>query len=376
MRDLGRIFTEKTSRASVETDDFSRDEVRLANRNHGALLETLKRDITPTGAHYLLTHFDTPLLDADTHRLRFHGAFDAPFQLGMDEIRALPQVTLPVTMECAGNGRAGVSPRCCSMPWIYEAVGTSDWTGTPLAPLIEHARPRADVVDFAFTGADRGFDKGQAHAFGRSLTPQQLADLDVLLVWGMNGQPLLPQHGAPLRIIVPGWYGMTSVKWLTDIEALTSRYQGFQQVETYRYKQTAADAGVPITTIRVKSLMVPPGVPDWLTRVRYLDPGPVTITGRAWSGGGTPVTRVEFAVGNDWTPAQLDPAPGPYAWARWQVTWEASPGDHILRCRATDADGDTQPLDAPWDMAGFANNKVHEVPVHVGPFSNRPTSSL
>lgn len=230
-------FAPGAKRPKVTEGVFSAEEVALANRNSGALLETLGLEITPTGTHYLLNHFDVPVLSEAEHALRFEGAFDAPYAMTMDEIRSLSQVTRPVTLECAGNGRAGVSPRCFSMPWMYEAVGTSEWTGTPLAPLLERAQPQAGVRDFAFLGADFGFDKGQPHCFGRSLTPEQIAELDVLLVWGMNGQPLLPQHGAPLRIIVPGWYGMASVKWLTTIEALTDRYQGFQQVQTYRLRK-------------------------------------------------------------------------------------------------------------------------------------------
>tara|TARA_R110002020_G_scaffold410770_5_gene620462 strand:+ start:30357 stop:31463 length:1107 start_codon:yes stop_codon:yes gene_type:complete len=351
----------------IDTKDgvYSQSEVGLANRNSGNLLETLALDITPTGLHYLLIHFDVPLIDAGAHRLGFSGAFDAPFELGLDEIKALPQVTLPVTLECAGNGRSGISPRAHSMPWMYEAVGTSEWTGTPLRPLIERARPRADAVDIAFFGVDYGFDKGVGHCFGRSLTLEQIADLDVMLVHSMNGQPLLPQHGAPLRLIVPGWYGMASVKWLGRIEALTQPFDGFQQVQTYRFRDSDADPGRPVTTMRVKSLMVPPGVPDWGTRKRYLEPGPVTLVGRAWSGGGVPVTRVEVELDGVWREARLEHRTGRYAWTKWSCDWLASPGDHVLRCRATDANGAVQPLNPPWDVAGFANNAAQKVHVFV-----------
>ncbi len=364
-------FAPGAARPEVTEDVFSREEVALANRNSGALLETLNLDITPTGTHYLLNHFDVPILPANKHVLRFEGAFDAPYALTMDEIEAMPQVTRPVTMECAGNGRAGISPRCFSMPWMYEAVGTSEWTGTPLAPLLERAKPSSGVRDFAFTGADFGFDKGQPHFYGRSLTPQDIAELDVMLVWGMNGAPLLPQHGAPLRIMVPGWYGMASVKWLTRIEALTERFQGFQQVQTYRFRTHADDPGRPVTRIRVKSLMKPPGVPDWVTRQRWLPAGRVRIEGRAWSGGGVPIDRVEVRLGNDWHSATLTGRADRYAWTGWQIDWDAQPGVSELACRATDAEGNVQPLEAPFDLGGFANNAVHRVRLHVaeGPAS-------
>ena len=344
---------------------YSEHEVRLANRNSGLILETLRHDRTPTGAHYLLTHFDVPALDPARHRLSFGAGFENPYELGMDQIRALPQVTEAVTMECAGNGRAGVSPRARSMPWNVEAVGTSAWTGTPLRPLIERADPKKGTVDIVFTGEDEGYDKGVRHFFGRSLSLREIAELDVLLVHEMNGAPLLPQHGAPLRIIVPGWYGMASVKWLSKIEAVDAPYQGFQQVQTYRYRDHADDPGRPVTSIRVKSLMVPPGIPDWTTRKRYVAPGPVEIVGRAWSGK-APIERVEFGAGDDWQEATVTPGEGPHAWSKWTVTWQAVPGEYQLRCRATDAAGNTQPLTARWDARGFGNNAAQTVEVCVG----------
>ena len=361
---MSNPFTNFQGKPATTPGVFSEFETRLANRNSGAILETMVHDITPTGTHYLLTHFDVPIIDEAAFELNFSGAFDAPYSLSLDDIRAMPSQTVPVTLECAGNGRARLEPRSFSMPWAYEAVGTSEWIGTPLAPLIARAQPRADVVDMSFTGADFGYDNGVGHRFGRALSPEQLADLNVMLVYGMNGAPLLPQHGAPLRLIVPGWYGMASVKWLTDIEALTAPYQGFQQVRTYRFRQDADDPGIPITKIRVKSLMVPPGIPDWLTRKRMTPPGPVEVRGRAWAGN-TPIARVEFGVDGVWQDAECAPHVSAHAWCGWRCTWQAEPGWHTLQCRATDADGNVQPIDAPWDHSGFGNNAAHTVEIYV-----------
>lgn len=358
-------FTNNAPRRQMQDGVFSAEEVGLANRNTGMLLEFLSEDITPMGGHYLLNHFDVPVVDAQQHVLQFAGLFERPMKLTMDEIRACPQVTETVTMECAGNGRAGFSPRSRSMPWNYEAVGTANWTGTPLAPLIAAARPSGEVCEISFTGLDRGFDKGVDHAFARSLTLEQIAALDVLLVHEMNGQPLLPQHGAPLRIIVPGWYGMASVKWLSQIEALDKPFDGFQQVGTYRFRTHDDDPGRPIQDIRVKSLMRPPGVPDWLSRKRLIEAGEVALVGRAWSGGGRAIVRVEVGVGEEWADARLAPSQGAFAWRGWSYDWQATPGDHILRCRATDEDGRVQPLEPLWDVSGFANNAAQKVWVHV-----------
>ncbi|MFB0930517.1 MAG: molybdopterin-dependent oxidoreductase [Ascidiaceihabitans sp.] len=345
---------------------YSQAEVGLANRNSGVLLETLALDITPIGSHYLLNHFDVPLLDAENHRLKFSGSFKEQLELSIEDIQALPALTMPVTMECAGNGRAGVSPRSHSMPWVYEAVSTSEWTGTKLAPLIEQACPKNDVVEISFTGADYGYDMGEPHFFGRSLTLAQIKELDILLVYAMNGAPLLPQHGAPLRIIVPGWYGMASVKWLTHIEALTKPYDGHQQVKTYQFKMHKDDPGIPIRNIRVKSLMVPPGVPDWSTRKRFVHAGEVNLVGRAWSGCGVPIETVEVEIAGQWRTAKLSEKNDRYAWQKWTYSWQAEPGVYVLRCRARDMNGNVQPLDPPWDQAGFANNAAQQVNVFVG----------
>jgi len=362
-----KIYPFKPHNHRVATEDglFTTAEVNLANRNSGVLLETLTEDITPTGTHYLLNHFDVPMIAALDHKLEYSGAFASPYSLTMEQIRSLPEVSMPVTLECAGNGRAGLSPRSHSMPWHYEAVGTSVWTGTPLLPLIEKAQPADNVVEIAFTGADYGYDKGEGHFFARSLTLEQVQQLDVLLIHSMNDLPLLPQHGAPLRIIVPGWYGMASVKWLTNITALTRPFTGFQQVRTYQYRQTVDDPGTPIQAIRVKSLMVPPGVPDWSTRCRYLPAGITTLSGRAWSGLGIAIEQVEIEIDGIWHTAKLAERTGKYTWTRWTLDWDARPGEYHLRCRATDAGGNTQPLDPPWDVAGFANNAAQTVHVFV-----------
>jgi len=358
-------FQPETTDRVQSAAEFSREEVALANRNSGILLETLGLDVTPTGLHYLLNHFDVPILEAESHVLRFEGAFEAPFSLSMADIRALPHETRIVTLECAGNGRSGIAPRPVSMPWFHEAVGTARWTGTPLAPLLARAKPRPEVADFAFHGLDFGFDKGQPHHYGRSLTPAEIAELDVMLVWEMNGAALLPQHGAPLRIVVPGWYGMASVKWLNRIEALTERYRGFQQVETYRFRTQKDEPGEPVSRIRVRSLMKPPGVPDWFTRKRWLEAGRVTVEGRAWTGAGVPIEKVEVWLGDGWRNADLTGRPDRYAWTRWRIEWDATPGVHDLACRATDAEGNVQPMEASFNLGGFGNNAVHRVCVHV-----------
>jgi DMSO/TMAO reductase YedYZ molybdopterin-dependent catalytic subunit len=327
-------------------------------------LEALRYDITPTGLHYLLVHFDIPAVDAATWRLRLDGLVDRPLDLGLDDIRARPRQTVPVTLECAGNGRARLQPRPLSNPWLLEAIGTAEWTGTSLGPLLDEAGVRDEAIELVFTGADRGFQGGTEQAYQRSLTLAEARRSEVLLAYEMNGAPLQPQHGHPLRLLVPGWYGMTSVKWLHRIEAVAEPFEGYQQARTYRYKKDADDPGIPVSRIRVRALMAPPGVPDFFTRRRLVDAGRVTLRGRAW-GGRAPVQRVEVGIDGSWAEATLEPPVGEWAWRGWSFDWAATPGEHEVACRATDAGGDVQPLEAPWNYGGMGNNSVQTLSVTV-----------
>jgi DMSO/TMAO reductase YedYZ molybdopterin-dependent catalytic subunit len=187
-----------------------------------------------------------------------------------------------------------------------------------------------------------------------------------MLVYEMNGRPLEPQHGYPLRLIVPGWYGMTSVKWLESIEAVSEPFNGYQMMATYRYAQTSDDPGEPVDLMRVRALMLPPGIPDFLTRTRLLDAGLVTLTGRAWAGR-LGVVRVETSSdgGATWSDAQLGDQPHKFAWNGWTAQWNATPGHYMLMVRATDTQGNRQPVGPEWNIQGMGNNMVQTVDVVV-----------
>jgi sulfane dehydrogenase subunit SoxC len=219
-----------------------------------------------------------------------------------------------------------------------------------------------------FRGLDRGVEGGEDQYYERSLTLDEARREEVMLAYAMNGALLLPQHGFPLRLVVPGWYGMTSVKWLDRITVLDEPFAGYQQARGYRLRQTPDEDGVPVSRIQPRSLMIPPGIPDFATRERRLEPGPTTVRGRAWSGLGG-IERVEASAdgGATWSPARLGPQPSRWAWRAWEWDWEPrEPGVYELCCRATDSAGNQQPLDAPWNLGGYANNGVHRVPVVVG----------
>jgi DMSO/TMAO reductase YedYZ molybdopterin-dependent catalytic subunit len=352
---------------ATTTEGISKDELQLAMRNSGMPLEALRWPLTPLGLHYLLIHYDIPAVDPAGWRLEVGGLVDRPLTLSLDELKQRETVTMPVTMECAGNGRARMEPRAVSQPWLNEAVGTAAWTGTPLAPLLREAGLGGGALEVLFTGLDRGVEGGVPQAYERSLTVSEALESGAILAWAIGDTPLPPQHGFPLRLVVPGWYGMTNVKWLSAITVLDAPFEGYQQAHGYRLRQSEEEAGEPLTRMVPRALMMPPGVPDFMTRRRFLEPGPASLQGRAWSGQGE-ITRVEVSAdgGDTWADAQLGDAPGPHAWRAWSYDWRPDgPGEYELACRATDSAGNVQPLEQPWNVGGYANNTVQRIPVTV-----------
>ena len=350
----------------AQSDNLYKEELQLALRNSGIPLEGLRYSITPTGMHYLLIHYDIPYVDADGWRLTIDGQVSKPLHLTLAEIKKRPARTFAVTMECAGNGRALFAPRRISQPWLHEAIGTAEWTGTPLRGLLEEAGLRRDAAEIVFTGLDRGLEGGEAQNYQRSLSISEALRDEVMLAYEMNGEPLPPQHGYPMRLLVPGWYGMTSVKWLDRIDAVREPFQGYQMTRVYRYASGPDDFGEPVSLIRVRALMIPPGIPDFLTRSRVLQGGAVKLTGKAWAGRSN-VSRVEVSAdgGSSWSDAQLGETVSPYAWRTWTFLWNAKPGTYTLCVRATDSDENVQPLDQQWNFGGYSNNGIQRVNVIV-----------
>jgi len=361
--DLERISS--PARVANPEEGISAEELQLAARNHGLPLEALHWDITPPGLHYLLTHYDIPAVDTGTFELTIDGLVDDALSLDLDAIRSRPQISSVVTLECAGNGRAQLLPRPVSQPWLTEAVGTARWTGVPLSSVLQEAGIADGAVDVVFAGADHGIERGVEQDYQRGLPLAEAMADGVMLAYEMNGAPLPPQHGAPLRLIVPGWYGMASVKWLRRITLVAEPFDGFQ-MRAYRFRESSDEPGIPLTRIEPRALLAPPGYPDFMSRRRMVSSGEVIIEGRAWSGW-APVTTVEISVdgGDTWQVADLEPALDSYSWARWSWTWPAEPGSYVLSARATDMTGRMQPVSQRWSRGGFANNTIQRIPVTV-----------
>jgi DMSO/TMAO reductase YedYZ molybdopterin-dependent catalytic subunit len=322
--------------------------------------EALREPVTPTPLHYVRSNFSLP---DHPGTITIGGAVERPMTLTLDDLHALPATTLTVTLECAGNGRIGLMPLPTGEPWAGNAVGTARWTGVPLHLLLERAAPRAEGGAVYFEGADHGPYKGGPDIpFGRSLTLDRALDpaARVLVVWAMNDAPLPDDHGAPLRLLMPGWYGMASVKWLAKIEVLTAPYEGQFQTKSYQFEWPDR-AKQAVTTMQPRALITDPAPGDTLPR------GPYTVRGKAWSGTG-PITAVEVSIdgAGEWQAARVAPPRGPYEWQEWSFDWAgADPGRHVLRARATDASGATQPDSPAWNRLGYGNNAVQVLGIDV-----------
>jgi DMSO/TMAO reductase YedYZ molybdopterin-dependent catalytic subunit len=330
------------------------EELRVVTRepfNAETLLAALTGILTPVGRHYVRNHFAIP-----THpgTLTFGGAVDRPLTLSVAELMARPPASRFVTLECAGNGRAFLDPLPPGEPWRLGAVGTAEWTGVPLAELLAEVGVSPEAVEIRFRGADRGTPGGLRReiVFERSLPPDVAGD--ALIAYAMDGRPLTPNHGAPLRLVVPGWYGMASVKWLTEISVATEPFRGFFQVERYVVE------GGPLGPIAPRAVIVAPADGALVAR------GPNTIRGFAWSGRGLARVEVSLDGGTTWRRARLGSRLAAEAWQTWQLRWSArKPGPAVIVARAVEVGGRAQPLEAVHDPLGYGNNAAQPVRVEV-----------
>ncbi len=315
-------------------------------------LDRLSGAITPVGRHYVRNHFAIP---PGPGELEIDGALARPLTLTVDDLRAMPSRSFVVTLECAGNGRAFLEPPCPGEPWRLGAVGTAKWTGVPLRALLERAALYPSAVEVLFRGSDEGVpvDLGRRISYDRSLPARHALEGDVLVAYAMNGAPLAPEHGAPLRLVVPGWYGMASVKWLRRITALDRPFTGFYQTERYVID------GLPLRATLPRAVIVSPKDGERLTD------GELAVRGYAWSGR-APLERVDLSVdgGEGWYLATLGDAESPHAWREWRCAIQLPRGSSTLLARAHDGAG-SQPTSPRRNALGYANNAARPVRVVV-----------
>jgi DMSO/TMAO reductase YedYZ molybdopterin-dependent catalytic subunit len=327
--------------------------------------------LTPNEQFYVRTHFHVPELDAKTWRLKIDGAVEKPLEIGYDELRKLPSHTLTALLECSGNSRVFLKPPQLGIRWELGGVSNAEWTGVRLSDVLARAGVKKDAVEVILEGADKGEFKAPNPAspgvipFARSLPLTKARRPEVLLAYKMNGKDLPAAHGAPVRAIVAGWYGMASVKWLTRLVVTDRPYQGYFQTFMYSIWERLAGVPnlVPVGAMEVKSEIARPILMEVLpAKTNY------RVFGAAWAGEST-VAKVELSTdgGNSWREAKLRDKSAPFTWRRWEYEWRTPDknGRHILMARATDARGRVQPMRRDHDRRDAVISHVLPVEVEV-----------
>lgn len=345
--------------------------------NHEPPFSEQKTFLTPTEQFYVRNHFPTPALDESNYTLEVTGHVERPQRLRLAEIKALPAVNAPLTMECAGNGRVFLSPATKGLQWQFGAVGTAEWTGVAFRSVLERAGVKPGAVEVILVGADRGTVADPPSAkdipFDRSIPLEKALAPETILAWGMNGEPLKPNHGFPLRAVIGGWYGMAAIKWLTKIIVTDKPYQGFWQVFDYsRYERR--DGGlatvVPLTAMEPKAQIARPAMGEIIAAGV-----PSTIRGMAWAGEHA-VAKVEVSTdgGTNWQEAKLLGDAKPFCWRLWELPWQvpAGSGSARLLARCVDSQGRGQPEKRDPDRRTYSINHLIPVDVTIRPKRSEP----
>jgi DMSO/TMAO reductase YedYZ molybdopterin-dependent catalytic subunit len=331
---------------------------------------TLAERMVPTNRFYVRSHFPIPAVEAATWQLSIEGEVAQALQIGYDELRSLPATTVMATLECAGNGRARLAPKAKGLLWEQGAVGNATWTGVPLSVLLARAGVLAAAVEVIFEGADEGTVADEPKApgtirYARSLPVAKASQPEVLVAYLMNGQPLTAEHGYPVRLVVPGWYGMASVKWLSKVTVSAVPYAGYWQTLEYAYWQRTHGLPTltPVTEMLVKAEIARPALYETVPAGQ-----PYRVFGAAWTGESA-ITGVDVSTdgGHTWQPAQLLDEAVPFAWRLWEFSWTppAAPARHTLQARATDHAGHSQPTAHDPDRRNYMINKIASVEVLV-----------
>lgn len=327
-------------------------------------LDAFQEQVTPTDLFYVRNHFDVPEILAQTWKLSVNGEVSKPQQFTLKDLKALPTRKVSVLLECAGNGRSTLTPPIKGTAWNLGALSQAEFSGVSLHHLLEVVQPAHDAIEVLFTGADQGKVRtGETVSYARSLSLEIANHPDVLLAWEMNGESLPPNHGYPLRLIVPNWYGMASVKWLNQISLIDQPFDGFFQTGDYVFVDAEGiPDGTPLRQMLVRSLILNP------TAESAHQIGTIEISGIAWSGAGEIIdVSISTDDGSNWRAANLESPRSPYQWTRWHIQLEMDQqGEFRLLARAADSAGNVQPIKPVWNRGGYGNNPVHQVNFQIG----------
>jgi DMSO/TMAO reductase YedYZ molybdopterin-dependent catalytic subunit/rhodanese-related sulfurtransferase/glyoxylase-like metal-dependent hydrolase (beta-lactamase superfamily II) len=327
-----------------------------------ALPELIGGVVMPADHFYVRNHFTTPVLDPELYELTVTGIVERPLRLRLRDLLNMPSQSLVATLECAGNGRSRFDPPVSGEQWHFGAASTAEWTGVPLVEVLHQAGLSAGAHDVVFRGADAGLVDGATAPvrFERALSVDDALGSDSLLAYAMNGDPLPLQHGRPVRLIVPGWYSVASVKWLTEIEVIDHPFDGFFQTKRYSYEWERGGGIVrePVRLQRVRALITEPSDGDSVTG------GELIVRGVAWSGA-APIDRVDVCIGSGpWQPARLVGERRRHSWQRWELITPCDVrGPCTVRARAGDLAGHTQPERPEWNRLGYGGNAIQTISV-------------
>jgi len=331
--------------------------------------ETVESFITPTQSFYVRTHFPIPKIDRNSWWLHVEGEVEKTFAINYEQLLELESVTIPVTLECAGNNRNFLEPKVKGVQWGLGAVGTAEWTGVPLSVLLDRAVVKSNAREVVLEGSDHGIlddpksPPGEL-TFARSI-PIEKAQHDVLLAYEMNGKDVPPEHGFPVRAIVPGWYAMASIKWLQRIIVSGEPFNGYYQTLDYTYWKRRGDIGelTPLSEIQIKAEIARPAQGEAVPANSN-----VRVHGAAWTGDGE-ITKVELSTdgGATWSEVTLVGTSKPNAWRLWDFDWRtpSKPGPADLIARATDSQGRTQPVHRDYDRSTYMINHLLPITVQV-----------
>lgn len=320
--------------------------------NYGIPAELQTSFITPGAIFFVRSNGPVPEIDASQWRLKVDGLVDKPLSLSLDDLKAFPAVTMTAFLECAGNSRTGFRPAAEGTPWLNDAVSNATWTGTPLRDVLDAAGIHDGTVDVVSQGAD--FDDMK-----RGLPVANALDPNTLLVWEMNGEPLTVPHGAPVRLLVPGWGGIASTKWLASLTVIDHPVAGLYNAVNYVMISETGEKLTPVREMPPKSIIVDP------LDGASLSTGEQAIRGFAWSGFGAIKTVAVSIDDGDWVEAGIDEQAGRFSWVQFSCSWNPEPGAHRIRVRATDERELTQPERANWNAKGYQMNAIQAINVAV-----------
>jgi DMSO/TMAO reductase YedYZ molybdopterin-dependent catalytic subunit len=339
------------------------DTFRILNTNRETLWQAFKGQgyLTSASQFFIRNHTSTPSIDAATWSLRIEGSgVENPLDLSYEDLLCMRSVTRTRAIECAGNGRSFFGTQqgtpAPGSQWLLGAIGVAEWRGVRLSDILDRAGVTADAVDVMPEGLDA--EVGTDGHVRRPLSIEKALD-DVLVVYEMNGEPLPPDHGYPARLLVPGWIGIANIKWLGRIEVSTQPLFSAWNTTQYTFTGENYPAAPILSTQVIKSAFE-------LAFPATLAPGEQVLTGRSWSAQGS-IRSVEVSAdeGATWQPALLGDRNVRQAWVQWSIPWQASAGNHVLRARATDTAGNTQPVASPFNDGGYLFGAIVNHPVTV-----------